>query len=293
MQPDLAPAIPIFLRRLHADSTRRAYAREISRFLAWLAENAPLDAEVLPRYVESLRARSLSSTFIAWCAVVVASFLRDCHRQGVLPRDLTEGYKPPRGTRGFAPRCLTGDELRRLLRTPDRRSWTGKRDLAALVCLGIGGLRAGEVTRLRMGDVEVAARHITLRVRGKGDRIRVVAFEGRNAEPLRAWAKLRGDDDAEGPFLLARRGGVGVVPRGLTVATLDYVVRRTARAAGLDRVHAHALRHSAASLALAGGASLVAVREMLGHSSVVTTSRYLHTTPAGRPATSLVTGLLS
>jgi hypothetical protein len=54
-QPGLTPAIQIFLRRLHADSTREAYAREISRFLGWLESNAPLDAETLPRYVEHFR----------------------------------------------------------------------------------------------------------------------------------------------------------------------------------------------------------------------------------------------
>ena len=46
--------------------------------------------------------------------------------------------------------------------------------------------------------------------------------------------------------------------------------------AGLSGVHAHCLRHTAASLALTSGASLVEVREMLGHASIVTTSRYLH-----------------
>lgn len=69
--PDLMPTIPVFLRRLHADSTRAAYAREIRRFTTWLADNAPLDAEILQRYVEWLRSRDLSPTFIAWRATVI------------------------------------------------------------------------------------------------------------------------------------------------------------------------------------------------------------------------------
>jgi site-specific recombinase XerD len=62
------------------------------------------------------------------------------------------------------------------------------------------------------------------------------------------------------------------------VASLDYVIRKYGRAAEIDGLHCHALRHSAASLMLANGANLVQVRDTLGHASVVTTSRYLHAT---------------
>jgi site-specific recombinase XerD len=272
--PDLQSAIPIYLRRLHADSTRLAYQREMARFLAWLADNAPVDAEVLPRYVEWLRARELSPTSIAWRASVIASFLKDANRQGVLDRDVIEGYRLPRGTKGFAPRVLSQGELKRLMRTPDRRSWQGKRDLAALILMGIAGLRVGEVTRLRLCDIALQSDRVEIRVRGKGDRIRVVALASRNASPLKAWSAARGSDNNGSPWLLARAGE----SRGLTVASLDYIVRRNAAAAQLSGVHAHALRHTAASLALGHGANLVAVRDLLGHSSVITTSRYLHAT---------------
>ncbi len=275
---DLTPAIPIFLRRLHADSTRAAYAREVARFLAWLEGNGPLDAEVLPRYVEVLRGRKLSPTFIAWRATVVAAFLRDAHRQGVLDRDLVTGYRLPRGTRGFAPRVLSAAELKRLLAAPDARSWQGRRDLAVLVCLGVGGLRAGEVCRLRVGDVDLSTYRVTLRVTGKGDKRRLVSLAGRPASPLRAWARVRGDAAPDAPWLLARRAVDGTPPRGLNVAAVDYITRRTARVAGMAGVHAHALRHSAASLALTRGVRLHEVRDQLGHASIVTTSRYLHVT---------------
>lgn len=57
---------------------------------------------------------------------------------------------------------------------------------------------------------------------------------------------------------------------------------------GLDRVHAQAIYHSAASLVLRGGANLIEVRDLLGHSSVITTSRYLHVWVSDRPTTSYV-----
>lgn len=277
--PDPTSTIPIFLRRLHAESTRAAYAREITRFTAWLTDNAPLDCEVLPRYVEWLRSRNLSPTFIAWRATVIGEWLRDAHRQGALPEDVTLQYRKPKGTQGFAPRVLSSGELKSLLRAPDRRSWKGKRDLAALVLMGIGGLRAGEVCSLRLCDVEIASSRVVLRVRGKGNRVRTIAFEGKNASPLRSWAAIRGTGPAHSPWFVARKCDEGE-PRGLTVASVDYLTRSNARTANLTGVHAHSLRHTAASHALAAGMNLVAVRDLLGHASVITTSRYLHS-PSG------------
>jgi len=276
---DLSPTIPIFLRRLHADSTRKAYEREITRFIVWLADNPPLDAEILPRYIEWLRSRNLSATTISWRAVVVMQFLKDAHRQGVIECDVTEGYRPPKGTKGFAPRVLSSGELKRLLRAPDRRSWKGKRDLAILTLLGIAGLRIGEVARMRMGDVDLQSDRVVLKIRGKGNRVRLIALAGRNASPIRAWAKVRGAGHVGAPFFVGKRVEDGDA-RAMTVAGIDYLVRRNAAAAGLTGVHAHSLRHSAASLALAGGMNLIAVRDLLGHASVITTSRYLHS-PSG------------
>jgi integrase/recombinase XerC len=275
-EPDFTAAIPVYLRRLHAESTRLAYAGELRRFTARLETNGPIDAEILPRYVEWLRARSLSPTSIAWRATVVGEFLRDATRQGILDRDLTAGYKKPKGTRGFSPRVLSSGELKRLLRTPDRRSFTGKRDLAVLVSLGIGGLRAGEVCSLRLCDIDITPSRVTLRVRGKGNRLRTIAFESKNAGPIRLWAAVRGTGNGGEPFFVSKRGGGET--RGLTVASLDYLVRKNASAAGLVNVHAHALRHSAASHALANGMNLIAVRDLLGHANVLVTSRYLHAT---------------
>ncbi len=145
-----------------------------------------------------------------------------------------------------------------------------------LVCLGVGGLRAGEVAGLRVRDVEIGPTRVLLRVTGKGDRRRVVALAGRPAAPLRAWARARGDAAPDAPWLLARRPVDGETLRGLVVHSVDYITRRSARVAGMAGVHPHLLRHCAASHALTRGVPLHEVRDMLGHASIVTTSQYLH-----------------
>ena len=81
-------------------------------------------------------------------------------------------------------------------------------------------------------------------------------------------------------FFLSNRG------LRLTVAGIDYILRKNCERAGMDRINAHALRHTAASLALEGGAPLHHVRDLLGYSSILVTSRYLHV-PANSPIVSV------
>ena len=64
--------------------------------------------------------------------------------------------------------------------------------------------------------------------------------------------------------------------RRLTVAGVDYLVKRAAASADLPAVHAHALRHTAATMAPESGTPIHVVQAQLGHSSVTTTMRYLH-----------------
>ncbi len=285
--PDLRLAVPLFLLRCDAASTKVAYEREVVRFLAWLDAPAVGCCE---RYVAHMRAEGLSPTTVRWRATVAAKYLRSAHEQGVLADDPTRGFRSPKGTSGFAPRILSASNLRKLLRAPDRRSHRGKRDLAILVCLGVGGLRAGEVCALSFGDVESTSHRVVLRVHGKGRKVRLVPLSGPAAEAIRAYRRdgVNGRTPADAPFFTSLRER----PLRLTVPSVDYILRRCCEAAGLPRINAHALRHTAASMAIEGGMPLHRVRDLLGHSSVLVTSRYLHVASTDGPGTVSAAGML-
>ncbi len=135
------------------------------------------------------------------------------------------------------------------------------------------GIRVGELTGLDVDDVDPDRR--TLRVLGKGNKERTVPFGVPAAVALDDWLR-RGRpalvSSLSGPALFLGQRGKRVDPRQVrsVVGTLLEALGDTAATGP------HALRHSAATHLLDGGADLRAVQEILGHSSLATTQIYTH-----------------
>lgn len=146
------------------------------------------------------------------------------------------------------------------------------RDAAMLELLYATGMRVGELTGLDVGDVAFSNR--TAKVTGKGDKQRVIPFGAPAARALERWLE-------DGRPRLANGRSGGALFLGARGGRIDQrIVRRTvheyAHDAGVPDISPHALRHSAATHMLDGGADLREVQEMLGHSSLKTTQRYTH-----------------
>ncbi len=155
------------------------------------------------------------------------------------------------------------------------------RDHAVLELLYASGMRVSELCGLGPDDVDEFAR--TARVVGKGDKERVVPFGAPAARAVAAYRsgarpalrRRARDGRGEDRFFLGARGGP-LGPR----AVYRLVSLRVGAALQTPATGPHALRHSAATHMLDGGADLRAVQEMLGHSSLGTTQIYTHVTAA-------------
>lgn len=151
------------------------------------------------------------------------------------------------------------------------------RDAAVLELLYSSGLRVSELVALNLPGIDATTR--TVRVRGKGDKERIVPVGRLAAEAVERWVRegrpvvLKNASAATaGPalFLGVRGGRLG----DRAVRTL---VDRHAAAAGIERhITPHTLRHSAATHLVEGGADLRSVQDFLGHSSLATTQIYTH-----------------
>jgi integrase/recombinase XerD len=130
-----------------------------------------------------------------------------------------------------------------------------------------GGLRLGETCHLRVEDID--SQRMVIRVRGKGRKERLTVLSPRLLEVLRAYWRLAKPKDWLFP---------GYPPtRPVTVDTARNVFHRARTTAGLPQGYTpHSLRHSFATHLLDAGIDLVLIQNLLGHTSIRTTSRYTH-----------------
>lgn len=198
------------------------------------------------------------------------SLLRFLHLGGVLSRSLVAAVPRVAAWRLAAlPRALTSGEVERLLAAPDPRRATGRRDLAILVLLARLGLRAGEVARLALDDIDWRAGELV--VHGKGDRVERLPLPADVGEAIVAYLRAGRPASAldRAVFIRARAPHHALTSGGVT-----QVVASAGARAGLGTVHAHRLRHTAATGMLRAGGSLAEVGQVLRHRRALTTAIY-------------------
>jgi site-specific recombinase XerD len=196
--------------------------------------------------------------------------------------------KGVRGSRLPRGRALSDREVARLVDACARDSSpAGARDLALVALLGSGGLRRSEATSLDLSHFDEEA--ATLRVRGKGDKERLV-YLGREA--LRAmldWLGVRGDD--HGPLLCPVTKSGEVEPRRLSDQAVYNALRKRAREARVRAFSPHDLRRTAITNMLDRGGDLSVVQDIAGHSSISTTKIYDRRGEAAKRRTSALASL--
>lgn len=181
--------------------------------------------------------------------------------------------KSVRGERLPAGRALTSGELAALMDVcVEDDTLAGIRDGALIAILYCALLRRSEVAALEFGDYnqETGA----LRVRGKGNKERMVYATNGAADALADWLAARGD--APGPlFYPIRKGGkLPEHPRHMTDQAVYNVLAKRAEQSGVSSFSPHDLRRTCIGDLLDNGIDLVTVQHLAGHANVTTTARY-------------------
>lgn len=249
------------LRRLGAAAeTVRGYRKAFARFR--LQPGMPLRSIEIAQMTFGSRATARATIY-----KVKLLFAR-ATEAGWLLEDPAHHLRIPR--QGAAPvgRVLPARTLRRWLDTMPGESWQDLRDRAILETSYSGALRRGEILRMEPGDLDLAAG--LLRVRGKGDRERMVPLGRRAVGAIGAYLRVRGTPTT-GRLWLGERGG----PLSPNALSGIFAMRaKAARIAGA--VTPHVLRRSCATHMIQSGAGPALVQELLGHASVVTLMRYVN-----------------
>lgn len=218
---------------------------------------------------------------VAWCpclnsgvakltVTALRSFLGFLHLDGVTEWSLVPAV-PTVLRRRLAglPKGLEPDQVRRLLAACDADTAVGCRDLAILSLLVRLGLRRGEVAGLGLDDIDWRAG--TIRVRGKGNCHEQLPLPPDVGRRLAQYLRHTRPADAQGRAVFVRH----FAPHhALGASRVSTIVADAARRAGIGRVHAHRLRHTAATELLRAGASLPEIGQLLRHRRAETTAIY-------------------
>ncbi|MFJ4027802.1 tyrosine recombinase XerC [Paenarthrobacter sp. NPDC089989] len=282
----LSQAAGGFERYLRAERARsghtvRAYLSDVDSLLGFAAsegvtELPQLELGTLRRWLGAQSESGMARSTLARRAATARSFTKWALREEFISKDPALRLQAPKRAKTL-PGVLQEQQVTRIVSDLGEAAAQGGpmavRNRAMVELLYATGVRVGELVGLDIDDVDPDRR--TLRVLGKGNKERTVPFGVPAAVALDDWLR-RGRPgvvtSGSGPALFLGVRGNRVDPR-----QVRSVVGELLQALGdTSATGPHALRHSAATHLLDGGADLRAVQEILGHSSLATTQIYTH-----------------
>lgn len=256
---------PHTVSNYHRDLLRLSEFCARQRVADWRA----FDVHQARAYVAALHRSGLSGRSIQRFLSAARSFYRYLLREKIVTNNPLIGVAAPKSPKRL-PKTLSAEQTGALVAivATDPLSF---RDLAILELFYSSGLRLAELVGLDLDAVDLD--DATVRVTGKGAKMRVLPVGRFARAALKRWLAVRGQFAAPGePALFVGRNGARLGARAVQLR-----LRHWARRQGIDvPVHPHMLRHSFASHLLESSGDLRAVQELLGHADISTTQIYTH-----------------
>jgi integrase/recombinase XerC len=297
------------------------YGKDLEQFVAYLSPPGELPPclsdgthGVIREFVGHLHDSGLQKSSIARKLASLRSFFKYCVREGMLKENPARLVPTPKLPKRI-PAVLSAEEMNGFLNQladmgqpsagarPSSRyrpqltvfastkrmpnfaddDLLLRRDRALLELLYAAGLRVSELTGLNLVDLEQNER--ILRVRGKGNKERIVPYGTKAYEALEKYWPLREQLLLQSARAHCRRHAaphteavfLNYAGRRLTQRSVGRIVKKYVRLVNVNwDLHPHSLRHAFATHLLADGADLRAIQELLGHQSLSTTQKYTH-----------------
>lgn len=265
--------------RNRSERTVKAYGDDLRSFEAFFKNLddqlswESVDSDVIRSWMESMMDKGNTATSINRRLSAVRSLYRFALSRGIVERDPAHGLKGPKGKK-LLPQYLRESEMDRLL-TDDM--WTDEMgDLRArtiILMFYSTGIRLSELTGLDNASVDLEAQQ--LKVRGKGNKERLIPFGSELQKALRLYTERR---DAETPSD-SQAFFVGDDGQRMTSQQVRQIVQHhLSRVTTMKKRSPHVLRHTFATAMLNNEAGIESVKKLLGHSKLSTTEIYTHTT---------------
>jgi len=276
-------AVKLFIRHLETEKVRsketvRAYRSDLADFCSFLRDSGGsreldsvdrVDSFHLRGFVAN-RFGKIKKPSVGRKLAALRTFFRFLLREKIVARNPVSGIRAPKRDRPL-PKALSVDEMDRFF---SRNSGMGARDCAIFELLYSSGLRVGELTSLKVIDLDLGNGWV--RVLGKGSKERYVPVGSKALRALETYVSVREVVDTRSSGLRSR-GALFLNERGgpLSSRSIRRILKQWLDSAGLARnASPHTFRHSFATHLLHGGADLRSIQELLGHAGLSTTQRY-------------------
>jgi integrase/recombinase XerC len=256
-------------RSVHTVAAYQADLRGLFGFVNSAQSVADLTLIDLRSWLADLQQRGQARSTIARKAAAARAFTSWARKRGIIDQDPAVRLLSPSVPKTLPSILSTEQAVQAIMSIVEDDPAIQARNIAILELLYATGIRVSELCGIDISDVD-QTRNV-VRVLGKGNRERVVPFGIPAAGAVQDWITLRSQITVDKLALFVGVRGARIDPRA--VRTL---VNRVTLATTGQRLSPHALRHSAATHVLEGGADLRVVQELLGHSSMSTTQRYTH-----------------
>ena len=258
--------------------TIETYTRALKQFFAYLSLNGiarPVREDIIA-FREELKP-SHKPTTVQNYITTVRLFFQWAAQEKIYP-NVAEHIKGAKLDAAHKKDYLTSKQVKTILSGIDRSSLQGQRDYAIIVLMITAGLRTIEIIRANIEDLRTVGDSTALYIQGKGkdEKTDYVKVAEPAEDAIRAYLKARGETEPKQPLFTSeanRNNG-----ERLTTRSVSRIVKEALIEAGFDsdRLTAHSLRHTAATLNLLNGGSLAETQQLLRHTSINTTMIYNH-----------------
>ncbi len=268
-----------FIKALNRrETTKETYFKALREFAKWLRGNSPagLTTHDIEEYKEFLVSRNLSPTSLSTYLTSIRRFYDYLISRGLITQNPAKRVRGSKRPQRHLRAPLTHDEVKVLMDVTNPSSPVGLRDWAMINLMVRCGLSEIELIRANVGDIKVKGGKQVIFVQGKSKDKKddYVILTPQVQEVLKRYLATRGDSKEDEPLLW----GVGNRAKGERISTraIRERVNYHLKLAGIKRkgITPYSLRHTAALLAIEGGATVSEVKQMLHHKTIDSTLVY-------------------
>lgn len=259
--------------RKYPDNTVNSYLSDITIFKEYLSSlkinYLKVDKDIIREYLKVLGNSNYKSSSINRILSSLKNYYEYLEYKHLIEYNPLKDLNRPKKEKRL-PNFINNNDYEEIIKKSlERTDFIGRRNTLLLELLYSSGIRISEALNIKIKDINMSDKSI--RILGKGSKMRIVYFGEYAKEYLEEYLKVR---NSSLEYLFLNKNNTLLTRRGA-----EYIISNLVKTSLLKKkVTPHTFRHSYATEMLNNGADIRSVQELLGHSSLSTTGIYTHVT---------------